>query len=144
MFGAIIIVVICHYLFSYIINWGLQTAGGSYDPVALFLPPLLAGFLGGVQFVRTEMKTMRLGGRLICAVKSCLAIVLTPYAIGFVLLLVSGLGMGAGLFFALPNIAAMLTLVALVETLVFMLYGLPLVYVGLSIGQWSKHRQLRR
>ncbi len=141
MTGAIIIITVCYYLLSIGISMGLSATHIHLPWVGLFLPPLIAGYLGALQFIRTEVKLMGVGDRLICAAKSCLAIILTPIAFSLIVLAARSLSIGLAGLGALPGIAAILTLNGLLETLIFMIYGLPLIFIGLTAGQWIKSQR---
>ncbi|PJI92805.1 hypothetical protein BC777_1667 [Yoonia maricola] len=144
MTGAIIVVTFSFYILQFIFALGSWSAGGMMVLVVLVVPPLAAGLFGGMQYARTERRGMRMLSRLACALKSCLAIVFTPLLISFVLILVSIIGSGFGFLFAVPDMAAFLTLAGLIQMGVFTLYGLPAIFIGLTAGQWLQFKRMTR
>lgn len=144
MLGAIIVVTLSHYIFACALDWGLSEADLTIQYLPLVLPPLLAGYFGAVQFVRTERKNLRLLARLIFAFKGCLAIVLAPFAASLILLIASSLTGGLALLQLIPSIAAFITTTAIMATLLFITYGLPTLFVGISLGFWTQRSLTRR
>ncbi len=143
MLGAIIVITFCYYLFSFAFGWGLAQANADLPWVGLIAPPLLAGLFGGVQFVRTEARKLHLLGSLRLTFQSCLAIVLTPIAISFVLTLAQMLNFGVGMIFALPNIAGFMTLTALLGLVSILISSFALIFIGITLGQWMRSRRQR-
>lgn len=144
MQGAIIVVVFSHYIISFVVTWVSAQTGISIPFLPLLLPPVLAGYLGAVQFVRTERKHIRLLGRLGFAFKSCLAIVLTPFVIGLILSLAGMLTGGFAMLQFMPEIAAFMTSAAIMATLIFIVYGLPALFIGISYGFWARRQLIQR
>ena len=144
MLGAIIVTTFCYYVFSFLIGLGLSLTEIALPWVSLIVPALLAGFLGGMQYVRTEGRKLWLLGSLSLSFKSCLAIVLTPLAISFVLSLASILNFGVGMIFALPDIAAFMTLSAALGLISLLLSSYALIFAGVFSGQWLRGRKLLR
>lgn len=138
MTGAIIIITVCYYLISIGLSMGLEAANLYVPWAGLFIPPLLAGFFGALQYIRTERALLRIGDRLICAAKGCFVIILAPVLFSLVIIAAGSLGAGLGGILALPGIAALLTAGGLIQTLMFMIYAVPLIYIGLTVGQWVK------
>ena len=142
MTGAIIIITICYYLIDYGLGWGLRQAQ-IYNPwIPQLIPPLLAGYLGALQFIRTERILLRPRDRFVCTFKSCVAIVFAPLVFIFVLLAAGTVVNGLAGLIALPNLAAWLTLAGLLPMLIFTLYALPMIYIGMTLAQWIKAGRL--
>ncbi len=144
MLGAIIVVVFSHYVITYALGWGLPYLDFRIPFLPLLLPPMLAGYLGAVQFVRTERKHLAIFDRLGFAFKGCLAIVLTPFGIGLILSLAGMLTGGLAMLQFAPSIAGYFTATAIMATLLFLVYGFPALFIGVSYGFWSRRRLSRR
>ena len=144
MLGAITVTTFCYYVFSFLFGLGMSLTEVYVPWGALIASSLLAGFLGGVQYVRTEARKLRVIGSLTLTFKSCLAIVLTPLAINFVLSLAQMLSFGFGMLFALPDLAAFMTLAAFLGLVSILLSSFTLIFIGVFSGQWLRGRQLLR
>ena len=142
MTGAIIIITICYYLIDYGLGWGLRQAQIYNVWIPHLVPPLLAGYLGALQFIRTEKFLLRARDRFVCTFKSCVAIVFAPVAFGFIIFAAGRVINGLGGIIGLPNLAAWLTVAGLLSLLTFMLYALPMIYIGMTLAQWIKAGRL--
>lgn len=144
MLGAIIVVILSHYIIASALGWGLSEADITLQYLPLLLPLLLAGYFGAVQFVRTERRHLRILDRLNFAFKSCLAIVLAPFAASLILLIASTLTGGLAMLQIIPGLAAFVTATAIMATLIFITYGLPTLFVGISLGFWTQRSLTRQ
>lgn len=144
MTGAIIVVTVAYYILDFIAERGLRQAGVYLPFVTLLIPPLTAGLLGGMQYARTEQRGMRLMNRLSCAFNSCLAIIFAPLIISLILILAQTIVGGFVYVPMLPGIASFLTATGLIQMAMFALYGLPAIFISLTVGQWLQYKLMTR